>query len=305
MMRRWIVSVMCIFVFGYSYYVEAAVRVADVAPYIREVGWTEMDLHRYLSQYHRTLADFATAEELKQWLGPPVTEAGVERVLQRYQLTKEELEALLGQFGETVQDYTWMNDLDTAVRFYLRSYEHMQRVHDVLSSLEFTEDEAKRLFDHVRALSANGKRELKAQAARLADGDSDSGAVADIWQQLLRILQLKADMYVVTTGQMKPVSAHELLAQKTLDADVWIALSDEEGRRIMDLQLPKRTNVAEAIVEAEKELLMAGQLAYEMKGALYGQKMANTASPYVANMLWGVAFLFIGLFLFRKKKGIG
>lgn len=301
-MRKWAVCFMLMLALCHSYNVEAAVRMADVEPYVREVGWTEMDLQRYLLQYHRTLADFATKEELKRWLGPPVTESGIERLLQRYQLTEEQLEALLGQFGETVQDYTWMNDLDTAVRFYLRSYEHMQRVHDALSSLEFTEDEAKRLFDHVRTLSANGKRELQAQAVRLADGKNDPEVLADVWQQLLHTLQLKGDMYVVSTGQMKPVSARELLEQTTHDQDVWIALSDEEGMRIMDLQLPKRTNVVDAMIETEKELLTAGQLAYDMKGTLYGQKMANTASPYVANMVWGMVLLFIGLFLFRKKK---
>ncbi|ANB59189.1 processed acidic surface protein [Anoxybacteroides amylolyticum] len=301
-MRKWVVSVAFILAFGYSYNVGAAVRMADVEPYLHEFGWTESDLQRYLLHYHRTLADFATPEELKRWLGPPVTEAGVEQLLQRYQLTEEQLEALLGQFGETMQDYTWMNDLDAAVRFYLRSYENMQRVHDALSSLEFTEDEAKRLFDHVRTLPANGKRALQAQAARLAEGKNDLEAIADVWKQLLRTLRLKGDMYVVSTGQMKPVSAHELLEQTTRDEDVWIALSDEEGMRIMDLQLPKRTNVVDAIIETEKELLTAGQLAYDMKRTLYGQKMANTASPYVAHMLWGVAFLFVGLLLFRKKK---
>lgn len=301
-MRKWIVSVSLLLVFCHSYHVRAAVRMVDVEPYMREVGWTEMDLQRYLWQYKRTLADFATAEEFKRWLGPPVTEAGVEQLLQRYQLTEEQLEALLGQFGETIQDYTWMNDLDAAVRFYLRSYEHMQRVHDALSSLEFTEDEAKRLFDHVRALPANGKTELQAQATRLTDGKSNPAVLADVWQQLLRTLQLKADMYIVATGQMQPVSARELLERNTRDEDVWIALSDEEGMRIMDLQLPKRTNVVDAMIETEKELLMAGQLAYDMKGTLYGQKMANTASPYVANMLWGAACLFVALLLFWNKK---
>lgn len=283
--------------------VQAAVRDSEIQSYIGDFGWTLADLRHYLSLHNRTLADFATVEELKQWLGPPVTEEGLERLLQRYQLTKEELEVLLGQFGETVQDYVLMNDLDTAIRFYLRSYEKMQRVHDMLSSMEFTEEEAKRFFDHVRSLHANDVNELKALNVRLAQIRADNTeAVATVWQQLLNALRLQADIYLVTTGQMKPVSARELMMRKPLTEDVWIALSDEDGARIIDLRLPKHTNAANVIVQAEKELLTAGQIAYDMKGTLYGQKMANTASPYAVNMALGLLLIVAGLFFYKQKR---
>ena len=282
----------------------------ELQQYVSEFGWTVDDLRHYLSMYDRTLADFSTMEELKRWLGDPVTEEGLTELLLRYHLTEEELEALLGQFGETVQDYTFMNDLRTAVDFYMRHNERMQRINDRLSSLGFTEEEAKRFFDHMMSLRDETMlQQLDALSARIDRLSSESDAAKRrkeaiaIWKQLLDAIGLQSNFYFVTIGQMEHVSADQLAATASPDGrDLLITLSNKEGERIIDLQLPKRANMTTFILHAEKDLLDVGKMAHEMKGKLLGEKMPNTASPYVRNMMAGLLLMLGGVLLYVRKR---
>ncbi len=62
-------------------------------------------------------------------------------------MTREEAEALLGQFGEQLQHYTFVEDLDYALSFYRDRYDTMQAMTDMLATIGLTEDEIRRLFE--------------------------------------------------------------------------------------------------------------------------------------------------------------
>jgi processed acidic surface protein len=190
----------------------AQIEKQELEQYISSIGWSMDDLLHYLGKYQMTVADFQSMDELKQWLGTPITEENMRRLLKKHQLTQEELEALLGQFGETVQDYTFVEDLDAAIRFYSHHNEKMQQINDMLGVIGFTESEAKRLFDHIASLPnphvgqqlAELDRRLQPflqveDATQLTEAQRRQ--LLSIWEDTLSALQMKAKFYLEGDGK--------------------------------------------------------------------------------------------------------
>lgn len=314
------IAAMCFFFNTMSFEQRAFAKINDqqLQEYISSFGWTMEDLQQYLANHDRTLADFATFDKLKQWLGTPITEENINELLTRYRLTQEELEALLGQFGETTQDYTFINDLDTAVDFYLHHNEQMQKINDMLASIGFTEGEASRLFEHIMSLHdktiAQRLEALDARIERLLHMDermkfttAQQKEALSIWQDLLATLGLQSKFYLVKIGQMEEVSARQLIAMETLEGrDLLVALDNHQGERVMDLQLPENMFMSKFVLHAGQDFIHAGQMASEMKEKMQGEKMPNTASPYVMNVLMGLFLMLLGAFLYlqTRKKAV-
>nr|WP_269528350.1 processed acidic surface protein [Anoxybacillus tepidamans] len=286
----------------------------QVQQYISSFGWTMNDLQQYLADYDMKLADFATLDELKQWLGAPITEENLNELLTRHQLTKEELEALLGQFGETLQDYTFIEDLDTAVNFYLHHNQEMQQVNDMLSAIGFTEQEANRLFEHIMSLNEAALTEKLAgldkriepflrveDPTELTKQQQDE--LLSVWEDLLSALEIKPKFYLVKNGQKQEVPYRNLLHMETLGGrDLLIEMYNLQGDLLADMQLSEEMLKSGYIVRAGESFVHAGEIGGEMKEKMQGDKMPNTASPYLSYMLMGVALTLFGAILYWRKR---
>lgn len=302
-MRTWLVTaflatVIALFPGGAS----AAVNRAELEEYIESVGWTMGDLLAYLDRYGLTVADFRTMDELRQWLGTPLTDERFHAVLRRHGLTVEELEALLGQFGETVQDYTFVEDLDRAIRFYSQHNAAMQQINDLLGVLGMTEQEVRALTRHIASLDdPQLAGRLAALRAQLRPFEQTEGPWTDeqrrelraLWEKALRLLQLEAKYYV--NGREITPSAAAAADTKTI-----VKLYNRQGEEMADIAMTRDMLTSGYIVRAGEKGIEAGLLALEMKGMMQGEKLPDTASPYLPQAAAGVLLAVAGALLYRR-----
>ncbi|QIZ07815.1 processed acidic surface protein [Priestia megaterium] len=80
--------------------------------FLQEIGMSEDEFLTYLEDIHDfTLADFDSVSELKDYLGPLVDESNLQDLLDRFELTKQELEDLLAENGTSLDEYIFYDDL--------------------------------------------------------------------------------------------------------------------------------------------------------------------------------------------------
>ncbi len=79
------------------------------------------DLEYNLAIYDANLQEFETINELEQFLGEVINRDGsnLDLIYEYYELDSDSLEALLNEFGESLDDYIFIYDLESAVDFYI------------------------------------------------------------------------------------------------------------------------------------------------------------------------------------------
>jgi processed acidic surface protein len=95
--------------------------------YLKEIGWEKQDFIDFIESKEWYLEDFDSIDEL----GMPLTADGVQSVLKDFDLSREELNLLLVEWGdiEEGQDvldspyFLFNEDLETSVDFYLNGWE--------------------------------------------------------------------------------------------------------------------------------------------------------------------------------------
>jgi processed acidic surface protein len=99
----------------------------EFTAFLQEIGWESQDYIDYLESKEWYLEDFESVDEL----GTPLTEDGVQAVLQEFELTREELNDLLVEYGsieegQDVLEGTWLifeEELREEVEFYINGWE--------------------------------------------------------------------------------------------------------------------------------------------------------------------------------------
>ncbi|AEV20878.1 LPXTG-motif cell wall anchor domain protein [Geobacillus thermoleovorans CCB_US3_UF5] len=295
-MRQWLGMAVLVAVFASFPAGAAAISRSELEQYAESVGWTVSDLLAYLDQYGLTAADFRTMDEMKQWLGTPITDERLHAVLRRHGLTVEELEALLGQFGETVQDYTFVEDLDRAIRFYSQHNAAMQQINDLLGALGMTEQEVRALTRHIASLDdpqlAGRLAALRERLRPFAEmegpwTETERRKLRAMWEEGLRLLKLEADEPDIKAAGAEPIR---------------IRLYNRQGEEVADIAITREMLTSGYIVRAGEKGIDAGLLAVEMKGKMYGEKLPETASPYLTYTLAGLMLASAGFLLYRRVR---
>ncbi|MBD8071179.1 processed acidic surface protein [Bacillus sp. PS06] len=134
----------------------AAPSDAELESYLTEIGLTKEELVEYLDYYGLTIEDFVDVEEVRIFIGPVLTEENLQEILLEYEITLEELEALLVEYGEIEEGqavfdvYYFYDDLYWTVSSYLDMYgtpitpENLQ---ELLDKYELTHQELVELFE--------------------------------------------------------------------------------------------------------------------------------------------------------------
>lgn len=99
----------------------------EFTAFLQEIGWESQDYIDYLESKEWYLEDFESVDEL----GTPLSEDGVRSVLQEFELTREELNDLLVEYGsieegQDVLEGTWLifeEELREEVEFYINGWE--------------------------------------------------------------------------------------------------------------------------------------------------------------------------------------
>ncbi len=82
---------------------------------------TKEDIEFSLSLYDSYLEEFDTVEDLKEFLGDVIRKDGnnLKQIYDDYDIDQAALEETLNEFGETLEDYVFLDDLEMNIGFYL------------------------------------------------------------------------------------------------------------------------------------------------------------------------------------------
>lgn len=286
----------------------------EIEQYLSPIGWDVTDLENYLNDYYdRSIDSFSSLEELKEWVGTPITEENRQAVLDSYNMSLQDLEILLTEFGESPADYYFVEDLDNAIDFYLNFNDDMAEVTDFFGLLGISDAELERMFIHLSKLN---EQEVEQQltliesrilaldtfteAAELTEAQKEE--IASIFTDMLSAYNLSAVFYLESQGQREQMTLRSLLDMATLNGSVLIIeLYDEEDNLLLDIVIDEDLFDTDFLSQLAEDLLLLPHLANEHPIA---QKMPNTASPYVNNMLIGlmISLFSIALYIRLRKR---
>lgn len=305
---------------GVSSSVLAAPPDEDLQLYLQKLGWTKEDLTEYLGTYELSLEEFETMEDLVEVLGTPINESNVQNVLDSYGLSMDHLKELLAQFGETTEDYTFIEDLSKAVSFYIEHTEAMTGMSDFLSYVGVTDGELTRMFDHISKIEKGSlQAELQAINQRidqLGSVDETNGLSEEQRIELLALFEDVMSIYQLNpTYQVSPVlgTSNETISYNQLtDIDsidgrsVKVSLFTSQGNLLADMTLSSDMLASDFVIQASEQFAQVGQVASNMNSFMYGDLLPNTASSYLVNVLYGLILLVSGicLYLFTRKRAV-
>ncbi|WP_078546181.1 processed acidic surface protein [Litchfieldia alkalitelluris] len=281
------------------------------------MGWTVEELESYLEYYELTLNDFSTIEELEDFLGTPITDENLAQLLLDYDMSRAELDELLAGFGETVDDYWFIEELDVSIDFYLNHDEYMKEAEDILATMGLTEEEeVDRFFNHLMVLDetvleeqmASVSSRLEPYLAMNPEEELTSEQIQElsgIWSEMMTLLNLNPKYYLIDeTDTRREVNFAELLAMETLNGEsVFLELYDQTGELILDMQLSEDMLTSDFIFEGAEQLSEVGELAGELTNIKHEQ-LPNPASPFLLNIVLGMIVLLTGFIIPRKKVSI-
>ncbi|MGN7941017.1 processed acidic surface protein [Virgibacillus sp. 6R] len=286
----------------------------EVNKLLSEMGWTQEDLQNYLDYYEMSLADFDTIEDLKGELGTPINERSLTKLLTKYNMSRDELDKLLAGFGETVDDYWFIEELDVSIDFYLNHDQYMKEAEEMLALIGLEEEEVDRFFNHLMALDETVlEQRMEEVAARLepfltVDPESELtedqlNELASIWEEMMGLLQLAPKLYLVNTeGNKTDISFGRLMNMEEMNGNsLLIEIYDTQGNLLLDMQLSEDMLSSEFLLDAASQFTNVGDLAGELTNIKHEQ-LPKTASPFGMNMIIGLFVFVIGLSIYVKSR---
>lgn len=288
----------------FPFQVDATPKEKEVDIYLDEIGWTREDLNNYFRFYEVTLEDFRDINHLREELGTPINEDNLHRMLVRYDLTKEELEILLSKVGEKVQDYTFLEDLEIAVDFYMTHEEEVARAEDFLVSMGFKEEEAQQIFEHILNLPKDVlAEELERLKGMLEEEPNSVEKIFALWSEFMDVFHVNADLHINDNGQTR-ITQNELLQPGWLEGkEIHLDLYNKSGTFLASAVMDEQIVTPTYVKETGRELIHLGQVGVRMSDELYHNRMPDTASFYGVAMLMGLSLMVGAIILYQKDNG--
>ncbi|MEH7504189.1 processed acidic surface protein [Neobacillus drentensis] len=178
--------------------------------FLQEIGMSEDEFLTYLKDTHDfTLADFDSFSELKDYLGDPINEINLQELLDKYEITKPELENLLNENGTSLDEYVFYDDLYYKVSELLYKEELTpiteENLKELLSNYDFaSKEELEKLLNENNDSIENYEyiEDLEMAVAKLVY----SGAQDEIKKMLDEIGLTEAEMNKLSEYLMKKFS---------------------------------------------------------------------------------------------------
>ncbi|MFD1021090.1 processed acidic surface protein [Thalassobacillus hwangdonensis] len=301
----------------------AAIDQGELDAYLTELQWTEEELDTYLwENYDLQLNDFESMAELEDFLGPIITDESLQELLDTYGLTRQELDDILAEYGEAVEDYTFIDDIE----FYL--IEEMVDIdyEDLFSEFGLTEEELERVFLHLESLDITAmEAELDGLYERLMAFEEFESAteltaeqiaeLLSIMQRLLALFEMDAEFFLVKDGGEEAISLADLLKMTEVEGfDLKVVLYNLQGEFLADFILTGEMFGSDLIKETAEDLPVVEKVAETKQAAdkpaavaktVKGGKLPDTNGGYLANMLLGLGAMGFGFLAFRHFRRQG
>jgi processed acidic surface protein len=313
MKKGLILSLLFIFIVQQTAF--AALPQAQVDQILSELGWTNHDLTEYLDYYELSIDDFESIEDLKSMLGTPITDENLADLLLQHDITRSELDTLLAEFGESVEDYFFIEDLDIALSFYFGHDEEMAELEEFMALIGLTDAEVDSLFTHFMELDETLLEQqmediisrldpffILEDTTKLTKAQQDE--LVAVLKDMMTILQLDLRFFLVDKNGVETVATfNELMGMEELYGnELLIQLYSTDGELLLDMQLSEEMLSSEFLIESGIEFAQVGDLAGELT-SLFHNRLPDTASSLWINMILGLlvgGLGFIG-YLYSKR----
>ncbi|WP_078543485.1 processed acidic surface protein [Litchfieldia alkalitelluris] len=287
-----------------------------------EEGQSVLDAYKFYNELDWTIYNYLEFENYT-----PINEENLQELLDRYALTYDELVALFEENGDSVDYYTYIEELDAMTDYYLYATDF----DEMLSEIGLTEDELMNLFDHLMTLDVEDPA-FEAKLLELSDrldaiesfetvdeiSAEELAEIASVFTELLQLFQLDVQYYLVNGDEKTPLNLQALMAMTELvGSDLLIEIYNHEGF-LADLFITGEKfnsnlieDVSDDLKEVEKVVEAAPKpvVKKDEKSAqkpvvktVKGGKLPNTASDYPVKTLAGLVIVAFGFFLFRRWK---
>ncbi|MFT8320620.1 MAG: processed acidic surface protein [Bacillus sp. (in: firmicutes)] len=255
--------------------------------------------------------------------GTPIDDLNLQTLLNKYGYkSKEELEKFLQEYDDSIGNYEYIEDLELTVDYYQSGGDKLdEEMDNLLNALQLTDEELEKLFAHFEKLDRENPvfaDQMMALSERMmAFGSFDSAddlsaeqiaELLSISNSMLHTLQITPKYYLIQDGKKTPVTPDALM---TMDlkkgTSLLIEIYNNEGEFLADILLTADMFGSEMIKETGKDIKEVEQVitntpakAKTLMTTVKGGKLPNTASDYLQNTIIGLAFVAVGLFLFRR-----
>ncbi|QNG59453.1 processed acidic surface protein [Bacillus sp. PAMC26568] len=268
---------------------------------------------------------------LNGWEGTPIDDENLQELLEYYEFeTREELENFLNENDDSINNYEFIEDLDSAVDMYVNGGEYADEISSLFTELGLTEEELEKLFDHLMTVDVEDPAfeekliNLSERMMAFEDFEAAEELTAEqiaellhIFSEMLDLFKVETKYFLVVDGEKRPVSVETLM---TLEAEKGTSLLMEifntQGDFLADILLTSDMFGSDLIQETGKDIEQAKEIVTEAPKAadrshapvktIKGGKLPDTAANYAGNTLAGLGLLLAGVVLFRRirVKGI-
>lgn len=268
---------------------------------------------------------------LNGWEGTPIDDENLQELLEYYEFeTREELENFLNENDDSINNYEFIEDLESAVDMYVNGGEYADEISSLFTELGLTEEELGKLFDHLMTVDVEDPAfeekliNLSERMMAFEDFEAAEELTAEqiaellhIFSEMLDLFKVETKYFLVVDGEKRPVSVETLM---TLEAEKGTSLLMEifntQGDFLADILLTADMFGSDLIQETGKDIEQAKEIVTEAPKAadrshapvktIKGGKLPDTAANYAGNTLAGLGLLLAGVVLFRRirVKGI-
>ncbi|MGO4886788.1 processed acidic surface protein [Anaerobacillus sp. MEB173] len=286
---------------------EPTIHSSELQQYLSELEWSEDNLHEYLHKFDLSLDDFHSTAELKKFLGKQNTEENLTEVLTKYSLTNDELELLLAKFGEEINDFKFIKDIDNDVSFYLNHDADLNIISDFLSLFGLTSQELIHLIHHFHSIDQSQISEninvlstkISEYEAKETETDESYEALLNIWVEMFDAFHIRPEFYITTHAEDVAIPVTDLSEVENIhDNILYVKMYNEEGMELADMNFSSEVLDNDLLGESVHEVLNLAQLSANYTETVLGKKLPQTATPYLMNSLFGLGFSIISLLLF-------
>ncbi|UOE96024.1 processed acidic surface protein [Alkalihalobacillus sp. LMS39] len=234
-----------------------------------------------------------------------------EVLLNEYELTYEELELLLAQFGETPEDYDSLEELEQAIQFYQGHGEELEFISMLFAILGITEEEIKTFLLHVQSLdremvevSMNALEDRMLQFDHFEHPDDLTGEMkaelVSIWMESLEAFGLESRLFLEVNEQKIAVTIVELLEMERLNENrLIVELFNNRGVFLFDLILTDDLVDSGLFIDIASVMSGLPEMAHQFPTEV---TLPETASSYGKTALLGLILLLLSLYAYHRRS---
>ncbi|WP_261128909.1 processed acidic surface protein [Bacillus sp. Marseille-Q3570] len=248
----------------------------------------------------------------------PITDETLVELLDQYNMTLEELEALLAENDDELANYETIEDLEFMLDFYINGPEiDMTEFDDLLNQIGFTDEEFEKLWSHFETLNYEDPTFLvrldnlanRMMAFEEFDTATELSAeqiaeLLDIFNELLDLFELDVKFYLVKGDEIRAISLTALMALEDAQGyDLKIELYNKQGELLADFLFTAEMFGSEFVKEVGSDLKQTEKVVQKpVAKTVKGAKLPKTASHYIENTAAGILAAMFGFILYRRIK---